>query len=171
VASEGDLPDSHLLAVYQGLMAKWVASRALLWQFPALTVAAQAFLIGAVTQFKDGPVLITVLLTAGIVAIAVASLLIQYKAAVEQHLDLVMLDKLEGLVLHARPDLRLHHRMHLDRRGREIVQGLDDGERRDYLGPFSSRGAWPLTALRNNLVWASVQTLFAIIGILIAVSV
>ena len=104
-----EVSEVRLVAAYQALSAKWIASRALLWQFPALTLTAQAFLIGAATQLKDASFPVRILMAVSIAVVGIASIAIQFRVGREAHLDLVMLDRYESVLLANRPDLLSHH--------------------------------------------------------------
>jgi len=156
--------DPGIVLTYQALIAKWVASRALLWQFPALTLTAQAFLISAALQFQNGSLLDRILLSVVVVSIGAASILIQLKAGHEQHLDLVMIDLLEKEVLTTRPDLRLRHSDTLDGRINWLVPILTDELRENYLWRFSGRGRWPRLGVRISFTWTAMQALVSVVG-------
>jgi hypothetical protein len=164
-----EISEVRLVAAYQALAAKWNASRALLWQFPALTLTAQAFLIGAATQLKDVSPSVGILMAVAIAVVGVASIAIQYRVGRESHLDLVMLDRYESLLLAGRPDLLSHHSATMADRDARLTANFSSAHHSNYLWVFRSRGRWPDIRFRVSLTWAIMQAFVRVVGGLISV--
>jgi hypothetical protein len=106
------------------------------------------------------------LLSSAVVAIGLASILIQLKSGQDQHLDLVLIDKLEAEVLVGRPDLLLRHSDFVKDHVEALAANLPERLRRNYLWRFRSRGRWVGLPVRISLTWAVMQTLVSVVGAL-----
>jgi len=85
-SAPGVVEEPTLLVAYQVLANRWMATRALLWQIPAPSLAAQAFLIGTAGQLA-GRWMIAVLLAISVVVIGLASIFVQYRTGQTAALD------------------------------------------------------------------------------------
>jgi hypothetical protein len=158
--------DPAIIVTYQALVSKWVASRALLWQFPALSLTAQAFLIGASIALPAESLASRILLATAVLAIGLASLLIQYRSGQGQHLDLVLIDRMEQEILAGKPELQLRHSYPVRKRIDALIPSLPAPLRDNYLWRFRRRGQWPILPVRISFTWAAMQTLVSIVGAL-----
>jgi hypothetical protein len=170
-SSSSVLTDPGTVAVYEALANKWISTRSLAYQFPALTLAAQAFLIAAATQPTPRPIFVDIFLSGAILLIGVVSGLMQIRTGQESHLDLTMLDHLEALLLSERRGLRLWHSLPLEAREERLLEAFSDAEIQSYLWIFASRGKWPRLNIKVTLGWAVLQTIVSLAGATIALVV
>lgn len=162
--SSSVLIDPGTVAVYEALVNKWISTRSLAYQFPALTLTAQAFLIAASTQPTPRPILVDIFLSGAVVLIGVVSGFIQIRTGQESHLDLTMLDHLEALLLSQQSGLRLWHSEPLEVREERFLEVFSNAEIQSYLWIFSKRGKWPRLHIKVTIAWAVLQVIVSLAG-------
>jgi hypothetical protein len=96
-----------------------------------------------------------------------SSILIRLKSGHEQHLDLVMVDHFEQIILETRPELRLRDSARLNERVLTLTPILSRELHENYLWRFARRERWPRLGVRISVIWASMQTLVSVVGALV----
>lgn len=154
---------AELLAAYQVLAARAQANRSTTWQIPALTLAAQAFLIGVAAQLQ-AITSVRIVLAITILLIGAVSLFLQFKIGLYTVLDTYLLDRFEDRLLtgeNAR--YRLHHSQNASYREDRFKASLEYAMTSPGTHWYWRLSA-PLRLLPLTAAWGGLQLLITTVG-------
>lgn len=164
--------DPDLIAVYQGLVARWQSNNSILWQLFAFVIGADVALIVGYAGVKNGSYLQFILGCLGLGGIGLLGPLAVRFIETILLMDRLLMDRYEEVLLRNHPNLRLFHGQRMRVRMRSLRSEMDEFQketlaqrRLTVLGGLGERCDWVLDRLgQPSLIWTGAVAVSGIVG-------